>query len=82
MSVDADRRQFDKETVCLIEEIVKQLKDTQTEECAQHNPIFSLKNSSPTANSQCVKGIHNKTFNSLAVILNCKVGSLVKRNLG
>ena len=38
LSVDADRGPLDKETGYLIEEIVKQLEDTQAEECAQHNP--------------------------------------------
>ena len=40
LSVDADRGPLDKETGYLIEEIVKQLEDTQAEECAQHNPCF------------------------------------------
>ena len=41
LSVDADRqRTIDKETGYTIEEIVKHLKDTQAEECAQHNTCF------------------------------------------
>ena len=43
-----------------------------------HNttPAFSLRTSSSAADNQCVKDIHNKTFNPLAAILNCKVGQL------
>ena len=42
-------------------------------------PVFSLRTSSQTVNSQCVKDVHNKTFNSLAAILNCKVGQLSEK---
>ena len=43
--------------------------------------VFSLRASCPAANSQCVKEIHNKTFNSLAAILNCKVGELSEKEV-
>ena len=48
-----------------------------------HNttPVFSLRTSSPAANSQCVKDIHNKTFSSLAATLNCKVGQLSEKEI-
>ena len=79
MSVDADRGPLDKETGYLIEEIVK-LEDTQAALLLLRNvhnttSVFSLRTSSPAANSQCVKDIHNKTSNSLAATLNCKVDS-------
>ena len=85
MSVDADRGPLDKETGYLIEEIVK-LEDTQAALLLLRNvhnttPVFSLRTSSPAANSQCVKDIHNKTFNSLAAILNCKVGQLSEKEI-
>ena len=75
---------LDKETGCLIEEIIK-LEDTQAALLLLRNvhsttPVFSLRISSPAANSQCVKDIHNKTFSSLAAILNCKVGQLSEKD--
>ena len=85
MSVDADRGPLDKETGYLIEEIVK-LEDTQAALLLLRNvhnttPAFSLRTSSPTANSQYVSDICNKTFNSLAAILNCKVGQLSEKEI-
>ena len=67
--MQTDRGPLDKETGYLIEEIVK-FEDTQAALLLLRNVhnttlVFSLRTSSPAANSQCVKDIHNKTFNYL-----------------
>ena len=86
LSVDADRGPLDKETGYLIEEMAK-LEDTQAALLLLRNvhntvPVFSLRTSSPPANSQqCVKDIHSKMFNSLAATLNCKVGQLSEKEI-
>ena len=46
-----------------------------------HNTCFLIEDLQSAANSQCVKDIHNKTFNSLAAILNCKVGQLSEKEI-
>ena len=80
LKVDTNRGHLDKETDDLLEEIAK-LGDTQAAILLLRNIhnsslIFSLRTSSPEANSQCIRDIREKTLSSLATVLNCKPGQL------
>ena len=85
LRADTDRGHFDKETECLLEEVEK-LGDTQVAILLLRNIhnsslIFSLRTSSPEANSQCIRDIHEKTLASLASVLNCKLNQLSEKEI-